>query len=342
MKIVNIKFGPDSSFQTLENDIEKLFLNLSYEPVWQTIQWNQMLEKAWYIEKGFFIWIYDDFGKLENFMIIEKRSIWFNCFAFFIIGWSVNDKHLEILENEIIKLAKIENIVYIQIEPLIDLKFNKFKKINLKKFIEPYTVILDLKKSEDQLLAEMKPKWRYNIKVAEKNSILIEKVTNTQENLKIFYNLLCETNQRDSFNINSENYFKNFLDFIYRNNIWWLYFAKKDDEIVSAWIFIILKNTCYYYYWASTSDNSKRKFMASYLIQWKLIQEAKNKWCLFFDFLWIACPEAKKSHLSWVTDFKLKFSDKITKWPDSQIYVNKKIVFYLFLIKYKLKNFFKN
>ncbi|EKE26406.1 MAG: methicillin resistance protein [uncultured bacterium (gcode 4)] len=331
----------NDALEKISKEIKKITDKNPYNPIWQTLDWNLMLKEAWYVEKWFFIWIYDEPHNLQNFAIIEKRSIGLWKFAFFILWWPSNDSYLELLEKEIIRLWKVESIIYIQIEPLIYLNFNWFKNFKLKKFIEKYTILIDLEKSLEDILSEMKPKWRYNIKVAEKHWIKIEKSEFSEKNVNIFYDLLSETNKRDKFNINSLSYFKTFLDYIYKNNLGWLYFAKKDEEVIACWIFIISNNTCYYYYWASTSDNNKRKFMASYLIQWEMIKKAKNEWCKFYDFLWIAMPWSSDSSLAWVTDFKLKFSENIKEWPNSQIYINKKIYFYFFLLKNKIKNFLK-
>jgi lipid II:glycine glycyltransferase (peptidoglycan interpeptide bridge formation enzyme) len=46
----------------------------------------------------------------------------------------------------------------------------------------------------------MKAKGRYNIKVAEKNELVVKKSEITDENIEIFYDLMMETTSRDSFN----------------------------------------------------------------------------------------------------------------------------------------------
>ncbi|HBA44565.1 TPA: hypothetical protein DEG21_04375 [Patescibacteria group bacterium] len=57
------------------------------------------------------------------------------------------------------------------------------------------------------------------MKIAEKNDVKIEKALNNEKNLNIFYDLLKETNSRDNFNINSLSYFKNFLNYLYENDL---------------------------------------------------------------------------------------------------------------------------
>jgi lipid II:glycine glycyltransferase (peptidoglycan interpeptide bridge formation enzyme) len=54
-----------------------------------------------------------------------------------------------------------------------------------------------LHKTEEELLAEMKPKGRYNIRLAEKNGCRVEKVASTECMLDIFMGLLGETLERD-------------------------------------------------------------------------------------------------------------------------------------------------
>jgi lipid II:glycine glycyltransferase (peptidoglycan interpeptide bridge formation enzyme) len=44
----------------------------------------------------------------------------------------------------------------------------KLKQGYYKKFITPYTAVINLEKSEEEILARMKPKGRYNIRLSEK------------------------------------------------------------------------------------------------------------------------------------------------------------------------------
>ncbi|MDD4530507.1 MAG: peptidoglycan bridge formation glycyltransferase FemA/FemB family protein, partial [Candidatus Gracilibacteria bacterium] len=202
-----------------------------------------------------------------------------------------------------------------------------FKKGYYKNFIEKYTAVIDLTKTEDEILAAMKQKGRYNIRLAEKKGVQVKMVENTEKNLEIYYNLTKETNERDQFNSNSKEYFKKFLDYIYSNNLGGMFFAYLDNEVIAAGIFTFFKKTAIYYYGASTSNNSKRNCMPTYLLQWTAILEAKKRGCKIYDFLGIADPDDKHSHLLGVTDFKLKLSQETKKWPESLIYVNKKLVY---------------
>ncbi len=183
----------------------------------------------------------------------------------------------------------------------------------------------------------MKPKGRYNIRVAEKSNVEIEQVSYNEENLDIFYSLLGETLERDGFAANSREYFRTFLQYLETYNLGGLFFATREGEVIAGGIFVFYKKTALYYYGASSSDNTKRKYMASYLLQWRALEEAKRRGCEIFDFLGISSPDELNSHLAGVTDFKLKLTNETKQWPDTQILVLKKCMYMLLKMKKVVK-----
>ena len=298
--------------------------------IWQTKPWQEMLKKSWQVEKTI------EIKTEKNIFFIEKRkvSLWeFWLFALWV-DFSLLSKDFF---DEVKKICKKEKALFFQIESLdyeeknISLNEKWFEKWYYKKFITPYTAIINLTKSEEEILAEMKQKWRYNIHLAEKKWIEIYEAEKNDENIKIFYDLMMETTSRDNFFWNTFDYYKIFLDELHYSK---LLFADFEEEIISAWIFVFLENEAIYYYWASTSEKQYRNLMAPYLLQWKAIQIAKEKWIKIYDFLWTAWETEKNSPLAWVTDFKLKFTKQSQKVSESFLFINKKF-------KYKFIEFLK-
>ena len=78
--------------------------------------------------------------------------------------------------------------------------------------------------------------------------------------------------------------------------------------------------------------------MASYLLQWEAVKEAKKRGCKTYDFLGIADPKDEKSPLAGVTDFKLKLTDETKEWPATQILVMRKIAYIALKIRKMLKH----
>lgn len=307
--------------------------------IWQTWNWEKLVLKSNQAVKVF---------EIENIKV-EKRSIWFGLFWFFIFGISkdclnenILNKLKEISKKEKVVFAQIEILDYENIDSLVDFEslfiLNWFNKWYYKKFITPYTVLIDLTIWIEEIYKRMKPKWRYNIKLALKKWVQVFEAEKTSENIKIFYDLMVETTKRDWFFGNKFDYYKDFLEYIENSS---LVFTKFEDKILSAWIFVFDKDVSIYYYWASTSDLRYRNLMAPYLMQDFAIRKSVEVWSKYYDFLWVATPWDTKSSLKSVTDFKMKFTQDIRKVSESYIYVNKKFLyFFIIFVRFIKKNIF--
>ncbi|PZM84911.1 hypothetical protein DLH72_02655 [Candidatus Gracilibacteria bacterium] len=298
--------------------------------IWQTKAWQEMLKKSGQVEKTI---------EFQN-IFIEKRKIGLSEFGLFVLGINFENLNENILK-ELKNICKKEKSLFLQLEsytlPLTHLspkergdyylQTHNFQKKYYKKFITPYTAIIDLKKSEEEILAEMKPKGRYNIRLAEKKGVKVSEFPKTEQNIKIFYDLMMQTTSRDNFFGNTLNYYKIFLKSIESSK---LLFAEYEGNIIAAGIFTYEQKIAIYYYGASTSDKNFRNLMAPYLLQWEAIKIGKNLGCEIYDFLGIAGEGEENSSLAGVTDFKLKFTKSGIKVSESLIFVNKKLK-YLFI-----------
>lgn len=295
--------------------------------LWQTHSWQKMLKKSWQIEQFFEL----------SWVFVEKRQVSFGEFGLFVLGIP-SPQLSQNLFWELKDLCKRENCLFIQVETLdyfsgdTQLDFSKeqnFQKWYYKKFIPPYTALIDLSRAEEEILTFMKPKGRYNIRLAEKKWVVVEQVEKTPYHISIFHKLMQETTQRDNFAGNSLQYYETFLWEVVDSQLFFAYFEK---NVIAAWIFVTTGESMLYYYGASSSEH--RNLMAPYLLQWTALSHAKKRECTLYDFLGIASPGDKNSPLIWVTDFKLKFTSDIKKVSESYIFVNKKW-------KYRLISFLK-
>ena len=296
--------------------------------IWQTKKWWEMLVKSWQAEKIIEI----------NNIFIEKRKVWLWEYGLFIL-WFNKNKIWKDFDNKMMDLCKKEEALFIQIETInyfwVKLKNYNFKEWYYKKFITLYTAIINLELSEKDILVNMKPKWRYNIKLAEKKWVTIKKVNKTDENIKLFYDLVIETTSRDRFSWNTLNYYKTFLNNINDSELLLAY--TWDNKVIAWWIFLFSGDVSIYYYWASTSDKEYRNLMAPYLLQWEAIKIAKEKGSRIYDFLWVSSPWEENSSLEWVTSFKLKLTKNIVNVSDSYIWINKRFKYILIKSLQKIK-----
>jgi len=167
------------------------------------------------------------------------------------------------------------------------------------------TLFLDLRMEENEILAQMKEKGRYNIRLAQKRGVIIR--TGTVEEL---YPLLVETGTRDGFGIHPKGVYQKMVEVFGGQAV--VLLAEYDRQIISGGIFIYDGQLALYYYGASS--NTHRNVMAPYLLQLEAMREGKRRGCTAYDFLGIADEEVRNHRLSGVTEFKTKFGGKSARF----------------------------
>ena len=172
------------------------------------------------------------------------------------------------------------------------------------------TRILDLTLSEEDLLKQMHQKGRYNIKVAEKNGVRIERSTAAA----VFADLVKKTAERDGFTSSSARHYEKFLQNVEGS---FLLLALHEETVIAGVMGVIWNGMGIYYYGAS--DYEHRALMAPYLLQWEAMKHCKTKGCTQYDLLGIAPPNAPANH-PWqgISGFKEKFGGMIVTYPQEQ------------------------
>jgi lipid II:glycine glycyltransferase (peptidoglycan interpeptide bridge formation enzyme) len=205
--------------------------------------------------------------------------------------------------------AQEKKVGWIRFEPQQkeDLKLIQDKLIKSKKNHQPAeTLVLDLKQSQENILAGMKQKTRYNIRLSEKKGIKI-KVSNNQQDLDILWDLIQETAERDGVSFHGRNYYKKMINTIPKENLELLLASDRNDKIIGAVLISYFGKVAGYLHGASSGQH--RNLMANYLLQWEAIKRAKKKGMEKYDFFGIA---VKKNQKKWagITRFKKGFCPK--------------------------------
>lgn len=166
------------------------------------------------------------------------------------------------------------------------------------------TLYIDLTQSEEQILAGMKPKGRYNIKVARRKgvNIVTDHSSEMIERLLLLYSNTLGRKGVETLNI---GYMRKMITTAIKENCGKIFFAKFQDSILAG-AFVLYFGNRATYYWAGSSGEY-RNFMAPYLLNFEIIRDAKSNGYHCYDFYGISPPEDKNNSLSHVTDFKLKF-----------------------------------
>lgn len=152
------------------------------------------------------------------------------------------------------------------------------------------TALLDLTKSEEELLVAMHQKTRYNIRVAEKHGVTVRE--GTAKDLDAFIKLSHETSSRDQFLHQSDDYLRKTYQVLSKEGMAHLRLAELDGKLLAANMEITYGDTMTYLHGASSS--ASRNVMAPFILHWDAIRSAKAAGFKTYDF-WGCNPESEKA-----------------------------------------------
>jgi lipid II:glycine glycyltransferase (peptidoglycan interpeptide bridge formation enzyme) len=211
----------------------------------------------------------------------------------------------------------------------------------------PDTVLLVLDgKSEDELLAGMKSKHRYNVRLSEKKGVRI--VLGSKDSLKHWYDLYKETAKRDKIAIHNQEYYEALWDHLSEaqklssdtptNAGIDLFLAYHEEDLLAGIIVLYWGDMATYVYGASS--NHKRNLMPSYALQWAAIKKAKELNCIYYDFYGLP-PFANKDHpMFGLFQFKMGFGGELVHYPGTVDFVFRPISYALFKVAEKLRTWY--
>lgn len=183
----------------------------------------------------------------------------------------------------------------------------------------PDTTILDLSKSEEELLSGMKNKWRYNVRLAAKKGVAISSHFGSdadfEEKFDIFFDLFQQTSERDGVQFHAKSYYLDLLKRSTKDVRITLYLAKHENDYLAGIITLFCKGEAVYLYGAS--GNIKRNLMSAYLLQWTAIQDAKQFPCPVYDFYGMPPTDDEQHPMHGLYLFKTGFGGKIVHRPGS-------------------------
>ena len=143
----------------------------------------------------------------------------------------------------------------------------------------PRTIIIDIKGSEEEILARMKQKTRYNIRLAEKKGVTVR----AWDDIESFHKMMLVTGVRDGFGVHSLEYYRRAYELFHPKQMGEILVAEYEGKPLAALFVARNGNRAYYLYGASTDEERNR--MPTYLLQWEAMKWAKARGCEEYD-LW--------------------------------------------------------
>jgi lipid II:glycine glycyltransferase (peptidoglycan interpeptide bridge formation enzyme) len=215
-------------------------------------------------------------------------------------GASVSEQTEQAFWAGVHRAAKNRGAIFLKVEPNVEIgegttKADVDRKMQALGFqpsgrLQPArTIVLDLDKSEDDLLKAMKPKTRYNLRLAGRRGVVVRRA-GTLDDLRAFYNLLEVTGERDEFGIHTFPYYEQMWKVFgpHADNSALVLLAEHPDEQeraagpIAGLLALKFGREAIYMYGASA--NRGREHMPTYLLQWEAIRWAREQGCAVYDF----------------------------------------------------------
>lgn len=242
------------------------------------------------------------------------------------------------------KIATANNCILIKCEPMVEkdelrdknyeawLRMNGF--VPGKPLFTRYNFVLDVTPSEQELMAKMKQKTRYNIRVAEKKGVKV-KIDNSEKAFARYLELTRETTERQKFYAHTPRYHSTMWSVLGNHNAQMtngklsahLLTAKYEGQIITTWMLFKYGDTLYYPYGASSREH--REVMANNLVMWEAIKLAKQ-WGLTKLDMWGALSPNPDPKDPWYGFHKFKegYGGRLVEYIGTWDYVGNPLLYY--------------
>lgn len=226
-----------------------------------------------------------------------------------LLDWSNEPLRSRVL-HDLQNLARHERAILIKIDPDVlvggdiarDLEAGDWR-LSPDQIQFRNTAILDLAQDEAEILAAMKQKTRYNLRLAERKGVRVR--AGGAADLDLLYRMYAETSVRDGFMIRTADYYRDAWGSFTRAGLAQPFIAEVEGEAVGGLVLYQFARTAWYMY--GMSRDAHREKMPNHLLQWEAMRWAKANGCDTYDF-WGAPDEFVETDPMWgVWKFKEGF-----------------------------------
>ena len=206
----------------------------------------------------------------------------------------------------------------------------------------PYAVhvrhewILDLRPDEKDILAGMKEKWRYNVRLAARKGVTVRRGEG-QADLDTFYRIYETTSERDQFFIHDKHHYEDVMRLYGADDRAALLLAEYEGQAIAG--IIVLRYGRWSWYMYGASSNEYRNLMPNHLLQWNGMQWAKSQGCWYYNFRGIPDILEEGQELWGVYVFKRGFGGYPMRFLETHDLVYSPLVYgtYMRLLELKRK-----
>ncbi|NPV07564.1 MAG: peptidoglycan bridge formation glycyltransferase FemA/FemB family protein [Anaerolineae bacterium] len=207
------------------------------------------------------------------------------------------------------------------------------------------TAVVDISAGEEEALARMKPKTRYNIRLAERRGVQVRQ--GTADDLETFARLMEETSRRDGFGVHPPRYYRRAYELFAPEGMARLFVAEYRSEPLAAVMVFAFAGVAHYLYGASSDRH--RNLMPNYALQWHALRWARECGCHHYD-LWGVPDEVGQNPAAYldvevptgeglwgVWRFKRGFGVEVVRRAGAWDYVYDRLAYRAYWLAYRLR-----
>lgn len=284
--------------------------------VLQTWEWGAFKERhGWQAER----WLWEASGAVQAAALVLSRPLGFRALRLLYVpkGPLLEYDDLPLFERvlgDLEGMARARRALLVKIDPdvraegpqgatAIALLTRRGWRAARQQVQFRNTLLLDLARDLDDVLAGMKPKWRYNIRLAVRHGVTVR--LGGADDLPLLYQMYQETSQRDRFVIRPEAYYRDLWGTFLAAGLAQPLIAEVSGEPVAMVVLFRFADRAWYMYGASRDLH--REKMPNHLLQWEAIRWARAEGCTVYD-LWGAPERLDETDPLWgVYRFKQGF-----------------------------------
>ncbi len=308
----------------------------------QTWQWGEVQR---FLKIKFWRLILEDEGKIKSVALVIRRDLPLGRSWLYVprgpifSPGSINIREWEAWQPYWQQLAGEESALFVRIDPalpVIDLPAGWQKA---EREVQPrHSLILDLTPSQEELLAGLKSKTRYNIRLAERKGVKV-RFSQSPADVEAFIALSRSVTERSRFRYHPPQYYRAILGQLGSDNMAEIAIAEHAGDVLAAHIMIYNEAVATYAHGASTPQ--KKELMAPTYLYWQTIKRARERGCRTYDFFGVAPADAGSDHpWSGISRLKLSFGGQRQDYVGAYDFVVDSAFYQLFNIARRAKGLF--
>lgn len=261
--------------------------------VLQTSRWGRLKSRfGWRVER---VALAEGERIVAGGQMLLRRLPWGQSLGYLpkgpLVDWE-RPAHVRLLLQGLQDIGRAYRAAFLKLEP--DLPDSPRLELLLASYglrrghpVQPRSTIhIDLTQGLDAVLAGMKQKWRYNVRLAARKGVVVR--PGTAADLPVFHRLNEETGQRDRFGVHQPAYYEAAFELFTKDDTARWLLAEYQGRVLAAIVVFALGRKSWYMWGASSSQERRR--MPNHALQWAGMQWAAARGCEIYD-LW-GIPDA--------------------------------------------------